>query len=202
MLSSADAGRLTALVQSSSKGEDSEQGFYDPGAPDAAVYEGHSGGIIETLEGLKEKATDQLDTARKTETSNIQTFQTLKQSLEDEIRNANNELDQAKADTAASTEIKETATGDLGVTTKDLNADIADLAETHSLCMTTAEDFEAAPKSRDEELKALAEAKKAVAEYTGAADTIAYGLNQVSLFQIKQRSGEQPRAVVRFMLDL
>merc|ERR1719284_447931 len=203
VLSSADAGRLTALVQSSSsgKGEDSEGGFYDPGAPDAAVYEGHSGGIIETLEGLKEKATDQLDTARKTETSNIQTFQTLKQSLEDEIRNANNELDQAKADTAASTESKETATGDLAVTTKDLNADIADLAETHSLCMTTAEDFEAATKSRDEELKALAAAKKIIKEKTGGADTIEYGFNQVSLLQLSARSGE-PRAVVRYMLDL
>jgi predicted nucleic acid-binding Zn-ribbon protein len=201
MLSSADAGRLTALVQSSSKGEDSEQGFYDPGAPDAALYEGHSGGIIETLEGLKEKATDQLDTARKTETSNIQTFQTLKQSLEDEIRNSNAEFDQAKADTAAATESKETATGDLGVTTKDLNADIADLAETHSLCMTTAEDFESATRSRAEELKALAAAKKVIKEKTGGADTIEYGLNQVSLLQLSSGSGE-PRAVVRYMLDL
>merc|ERR1719284_930260 len=203
VLSSADAGRLTALVQSSSsaKGEDSEGGFYDPGAPDAAVYEGHSGGIIETLEGLKEKATDQLDTARKTETQNIQTFQLLKQSLEDEIKNSNAELDEAKHDTALSTEIKETATGDLAVTTKDLNADIADLAETHSLCMTTAEDFEAATKSRDEELKALAEAKKVIKEKTGGADTIEYGFNQVSLLQLSARSGE-PRAVVRYMLDL
>merc|ERR1719262_601581 len=131
---------------------------------------------------------DQLDTARKTETSNIQTFQSLKQSLQDEIMNANAELDQAKADTAASTESKETATGDLAVTTKDLNADIADLAETHSLCMTTAEDFEAATKSRAEELAALAAAKKAVADYTGAANTIEYGLNQVSLLQLSSGS--------------
>merc|ERR1719440_2707410 len=67
--------------------------------------------------------------------------------------------------------------------------------------MTTAEDFEAATKSRDEELKALAAAKKAVADMTGAADTIIYGLNQVSLVQLSSRSGD-PRAVVRFMLDL
>merc|ERR1719284_867589 len=201
VLSSADAGRLTALVQSSSsaKGEDTDGGFYDPGAPDAAVYEGHSGGIIETLEGLKEKATDQLDTARKTETQNIQTFQLLKQSLEDEIRNSNAELDQAKADTAASQEFKETCTGDLAATTKDLNADIADLAETHSLCMTTAEDFEAATKSRDEELKALAAAKKVIKEKTGGADTVEYGFNQVSFLQLSSRSAAP---VVRYMLDL
>merc|ERR1719281_372628 len=200
MLSSNDAQTLTALVQSSSKGEaeDSDLGV---GSPDAAVYEGHSGGIIETLEGLKEKAESQLDKARKTETKNIQTFQLLKQSLEDEIRNANADLDDAKAGTAASEESKSTATGDLGVTTKDLNADIADLAKTHSLCMTTAEDFEAATKSRSEELAALAAAKKAIAEKTGGADSITYGLNQVSLLQLSSRSGE-PRAVVRYMLDL
>merc|ERR1719456_129768 len=110
MLSTADASRLTALVQSSSKGQN-EDSDSDVGSPDAAVYEGHSGGIIETLEGLKEKASDQLSKARKTETNNIQTFQLLKQSLEDEISNANADLDDAKAGTAASEESKSTATG-------------------------------------------------------------------------------------------
>jgi phage shock protein A len=110
-------------------------------------------------------------------------------------------MDEAKAATAASTESKETATGDLAVTTKDLNADIADLAQTHSICMATAEDFEAATKSRDEELKALAAAKKIIKEKTGGANTIEYGLNQVSFLQLSSESSG-PRAVVRYMLDL
>merc|ERR1719229_532231 len=202
MLSSADAGRLTALVQSSAKGtgEDSD---LDVNAPDAAVYEGHSGGIIETLEGLKEKAEGQLDTARKTESTNLNNFELLKQSLEDEIRTANNDLDDAKTATAASKETKGTATGDLDVTSKDLAADIADLAETHSLCMTTAEDFEAATKSRAEELKALAEAKKILKEKTGGSETLSYGFGQVSLLQVSSAAGlPQAQSVVRFMLDL
>merc|ERR1719222_459240 len=101
MMTTADASRLTALVQSSAKGasDDSDAGV---GSPDAAVYEGHSGGIIETLESLKEKAESQLDTARKTETSNIQNFQLLKQSLEDEISNSNAEKDEAETASAAS----------------------------------------------------------------------------------------------------
>merc|ERR1719221_351712 len=200
MISTADAGRLTALVQSSAKSEDgdAEDGV---GAPDAAVYKGHSGGIIETLEGLKEKAETQLDKARKTETSSLQNFQLLKQSLEDEIKNASDELDEAKTATAASKERKEIAIGDLDVTTKDLAADTADLAHTHQLCMTTAEDFEAATRSRDEELKALAAAKKAIADKTGGADALSYGLNQVSLIQVASGS-DGTRAVVRFMLDL
>jgi predicted RNase H-like nuclease (RuvC/YqgF family) len=46
-LSSADASRLTALVQTQQQSDDS-----DTGAPAASVYEGHSDGIIGTLEGL------------------------------------------------------------------------------------------------------------------------------------------------------
>ena len=55
MLNSVDAGKLTALVQSSSQPEDAddESGV---GAPDAAVYKGLSGGIIETLESSRDKA--------------------------------------------------------------------------------------------------------------------------------------------------
>merc|ERR1719265_479188 len=49
--SSADASKLTALVQSSNDDSDS-----DAGAPAAAVYSGQSGNIIETLQNLLEKA--------------------------------------------------------------------------------------------------------------------------------------------------
>merc|ERR1719199_563868 len=50
-LSSADASRLTALVQT----ENSDSDEQEPGAPASAVYEGHADGIIGTLEGLTEK---------------------------------------------------------------------------------------------------------------------------------------------------
>merc|ERR1719310_2376155 len=84
VLSSADASRLTALVQTNSEDEDSSLG-----SPAAQVYEGHSDGIIGTLEGLTEKAEGQLDKARKAESTAIQNYQMLKQSLEDEIKFAN-----------------------------------------------------------------------------------------------------------------
>jgi hypothetical protein len=196
VLSSADASRLTALVQSA-RSDDSDADLA-VGSPDAAIYEGHSGDIIGVLEGLKEKAESQLDKARKFETANLHNFELLKQSLEDELRNANDELSAAKTGTAASKETKEVATGDLDTTSKDLKADVAALADTHQLCMTTAQDFEAATKSRDEELTALAAAKKSVADMTGGADKITYGLAQVSFLQFNK----EPRAVVRFVLDL
>jgi len=197
VLSSADAGRLTALVQSSQEDGDDEGAI---GAPDAAVYEGHSGDIISTLEGLKDKAEDQLASARKTETTALHNFEMLKQSLEDEIKAASGEMDAAKSGLAAAKEAKAVAEKDLDVTSKDLAADVAALAETHSLCMTTAEDFEASTKSRGEELDALAAAKKAIASMTGGAESLSYGLNQVSLLQVARRSNT-PHAVVRFMLN-
>ena len=56
------------------------------GAPAASVYEGHSGGIVDTLNDLLEKASSQLDEAQKTETTDLNNFQLLKQSLVDEIK--------------------------------------------------------------------------------------------------------------------
>merc|ERR1719327_2031757 len=119
VLSSADASRLTALVQTTNEDEDSSLG-----APAAAVYEGHSDGIIGTLEGLTEKAETQLDKARKAESTSLQNYQMLKQSLTDEIEFANKDMDKAKKNLAESQEKKATAEGDLEVTEKDLAEDI------------------------------------------------------------------------------
>merc|ERR1711972_245885 len=75
------------------------------------------------------------------------------------------------------------ADGDLTVTKKDLAADKEAKDDLHAACMEKAEDFEAETKSRGEELKALAEAKKVIKETTGGAEDISYGLNQVSFIQ-------------------
>jgi len=195
---SADASRLTALVQNSADDDDA-------GAPDAAVYESHSGGIIDTLEGLNEKAEGQLGDARNKETSALHNFEMLKQSLEDSIRFANDDLAAAKKGLAEAGEKKAAAEGDLEVTSKDLKGDIQQLADLHHDCMTKAEDYEAETKSRGEELAALAEAKKVIKEATGGAETIAYGLEQVSFFQRARITSSTDLArfeAVRFVRDL
>merc|ERR1719335_1933374 len=183
--SSADATRLTALVQSSQTEADDDASL---GAPDATVYEGHSDGIISTLQGLLDKAEAQLAEARKTETGSLHNFEMLKQALEDEIKFATKDMDEAKANNAAASERKATAEGDLSVTAADLAADVKSLADLHHDCMTKATEFEEATKSRGEELKALAEAKKIISEKTGGAASLTYGLAQVSLLQVQVRS--------------
>jgi len=182
MMSSADATRLTALVQQSTGGEEADDDEA-PGAPAATVYESHSGGIVDTLKGMLEKAESQLDGARKKETANVHTFEKLKQSLEDEIRFANKDLSETKAGLAAASEAGAEAEGDLTVTKKDLAADQQAKADLHAACMEKAEDYEAETRSRGEELKALAEAKKVIKEATGGAEDISYGLSQMSFIQ-------------------
>merc|ERR1719379_2078832 len=139
------------------------------GAPAASVYEGHSDGIIGTLEGLTEKAEGQLDKARKAESASLQNYQMLKQSLTDEIEYAEKDMAKAKKALAAATETKATAEGDLATTSEDLKEDIATKATVHQDCMNGAEEFEMATKSRGEELKALATAKKVIVKATGGA---------------------------------
>merc|ERR1719382_2101945 len=198
MFSSADADRLNSFVQ-----QGSEDGGDNMGAPSAAVYEGHSAGIVATLTDLLEKAQAQLQGASSTETGNLHAFQQLKQSIEDEIAYGEKELAEAKAGIATSGEKKATAEGDLSSTSADLDTDVKTKADLHQECMTKAQEFEAEVKSRAEELKALADAKKVLVDNTGAADSLSYGLSQVSLFQ-KLTSGTDLAhfEAVRFVRDL
>merc|ERR1719267_442819 len=209
-MSSADASRLTALVQSSSQEDDADA---DIGAPDPAVYKSHSGDIVATLEGLLEKAKAQLDEARKTETANLHNFELLAQGLEDEIKFGEKELAEVKTALAAASEAKASAEGDLAVVSKALKEDEEALANLHGDCMTKAQDYEAETKSRGEELKALAEAKKVISEATGgegsgeAAEAQTYGLAQVSLLQLARTrltssADLASLEAVRFLKDL
>jgi len=163
MLSNSDASRLTALVQN--KDESDED---DTGAPDPSAYKGHSDGIIGALEGLLEKAEAQLETAQKTETTNRQNYNMLKQSLEDEIKVAEKDMSDAKTGLATSQEGKSTAEGDLSVTTKDLAEDKDTIKTLHQDCMKGADDFQRETKSRGEELTALATARKVLKDALGA----------------------------------
>ena len=190
-ISSADGKKLSALMQTSSDEEDS-------GAPDPAVYENQSGGVLDTMNKLLEEAQAQLDAARNKETASIQAFQMLKQGLEDEIKFANKEMDEAKQSKSASAETKATAEGDLDVTSKDLAEDIKTLQELHHNCMTKATEFEEETKSRGEELKALATAKKIIKETTGGAADQSYGFDQESFVQLPE--GEN--RAVRFIRQL
>jgi len=194
-LTSADAKGIAALVQTQQGSDDTETG-----APDPAVYKGQSGGIIDTLGDLLEKAESQLAELRNKETAALHEFQMLKQSLDDKIKYETKELAEAKTGIAASNEKKATAEGDLEMTTKNLNEDITALSDLHHECLSKAQDYEAETKSRGEELTAIATAKKTIQETTSGAADLSYGFSQVSLLQQRSQSGGLK--VVRFLREL
>jgi chromosome segregation ATPase len=205
-LNAADATKLTAFVQET---EQSEDGDGEAGAPDAAAYESKAGGIVEVLEDLLDKANTQLSEARKKEESAAQNFAMLKQSLEDEMKFDTKTMEESKSASAKSSEEKATAEGDLSGTTEDLNDDEATLAEVKKDCATYADEYAAEVASRAEELKAVQAAKKALAESTGGAGDVAYGLAQVpSFLQLNRRSALSSTAdlanfeAVRFVREL
>eukprot|EP00971_Amphidinium_carterae_P140310 2779861-Amphidinium_carterae.1 len=71
-------------------------------------------------------------------------------------------MDDAKTDLATSQEAKASATADLGITEKDLQADKDGLANLESDCAAKTEDYNTATASREGELKAIAAAKGAI----------------------------------------
>merc|ERR1712217_72817 len=177
----------------------------DAGAPSATVYKGQSGGIIQTLTDLLEKAQGQLADARNTETKNIHNFELMAQGLNDEIKFGKKEIGESKKALAASGEKKAGAEGDLAATTKTKTEDVSTLADLHQSCLTYAQNYEAETKSRGEELKAIAAAKKVISSETVGAEGATYGLNQVSFVQRSELSSQADLAnfeAVRFVRTL
>merc|ERR1712060_74858 len=107
----ADKQRLLVLAQT-------DQGDDMTGAPAAAVYKSQSGGIIDVLEDMKEKAESQLAELRKAEGSAQHNYAMLKQSLEAQIAADEKDMKAEKASKAESQQTKAEATGDLEMATK------------------------------------------------------------------------------------
>jgi hypothetical protein len=156
-ISTSDKKGLLAFVQSQ-QGEDDDMA--ELGAPDPAVYKSKSGGIVDVLTDMKEKADTELSDLRKAETKNKHNFELLKLSITDAVAANNKELDENKAAKAEAEETLAAAEGELAMTNKALAEAQAALDLIHEDCMTKAADHEITVKGRMEELAALAKAKK------------------------------------------
>jgi len=169
-----DRKKLMAMVQQSSDDDDSEMG-----APAAAAYKSKSGGIIDVLEDMKEKAEGELSDLRKSEGNAKQEYGMLKQSLEGQIDADTKDFDDEKSGKAAAEEEKASAEGDLTGTTKELTNAESDLATSNMNCMTTAADHEATVAAREEELAVIAKAKKILEETSSGGVAQSYSFMQI-----------------------
>jgi len=174
-IDSGDRSALTALVQ---KAQGDDDDFLQSGAPDPKAYESQSGGILDILEDMKEKAVAMKNDGVKAEMNAKHSFEMLKQSLENTLAQDNKELAESKSVKAAAEEAKSIAEGDLSMAEKELAEDKKYLSELSTDCQQKAADWETSTKSRAEELEALAAAKKIISETTGGASDKAYGLLQ------------------------
>eukprot|EP00747_Dinoflagellata_sp_TGD_P127788 gnl/TRDRNA2_/TRDRNA2_174444_c5_seq44.p1 gnl/TRDRNA2_/TRDRNA2_174444_c5~~gnl/TRDRNA2_/TRDRNA2_174444_c5_seq44.p1 ORF type:complete len:684 (+),score=255.16 gnl/TRDRNA2_/TRDRNA2_174444_c5_seq44:66-2117(+) len=175
-----DRQKLLAMVQSQQGDEDD-----DADAPSAAAYESHSGGTMEILEDMKDKAETELADARKDESTAKHNFDMLKQSLRDGIMADNHEKEQAAETKTESEQTKATAEGELAEAEKNLAHANSVLETTSSECMTSAQDHEVSQKGRAEELAAIKKATEIIKESTGAA---------ASFLQLKSGSKLSSRA--------
>jgi peptidoglycan hydrolase CwlO-like protein len=176
-LTGADKQRLTALVQSthgSSETDDDEE-F---GAPAAAVYESHSGSILDTLEDLKEKAEEQLSSLRKSEVTAKHNYEMVKQSLEDQNAVDSKDLEEEKTNKASASESLAGAEGDLKTTVADLKASETALATAKDTCAEVSADHDATVAARAEELKVIGEAIEILKGTTSGGVSQAYSFLQ------------------------
>merc|ERR1719310_1420133 len=195
-INNVDTQKLSALLQTQHQSQSAEDDDdFMLGAPDPAVFKSNAGGIVATINDLLEDAKTELSDARKKEVTNKHNYELLKLELDDAIAFANKQLAEAKKAKAEAAETKSVAEGDLAVTSKGLAETMKQLGSIHHDCMSKAEEFEVTTKSRGEELKALAEAKKIIIETTGGATSQTYGLAQTgtAFLQIEASSSSQAR---------
>jgi chromosome segregation ATPase len=172
-----DRKKLVALAQTQEESDEDDKML---GAPAAANYKSHSGGIFDVLEDMKDKADAELAGLRKAETTAKNNYEMLKQSLEAQLAADNKDMSEEKASKAAAEETKATATGDLERTVQELASSNEELATAQASCMTVAADHQTTVAARAEELKVIAEAKKILEETSAGAVAQTYSLLQIS----------------------
>merc|ERR1712129_537121 len=101
---------------------------------------------------------------------------------------------------AEASEGKATAEGDLQETVKMLKDTKESLSTASGSCMTTASDHEATVNARNEELKAIATARKILEETTGGGEGQTYSLLQVS--RLQSRADRAALEVVQLVKQL
>merc|ERR1719453_1685889 len=124
------------------------------------AYEGHGGGILDTLGELQEKAETALSKARKEEMEQEHAFQMLKMSLETEIKTMQKRLDECQGGKSSSQEQQHAAEEDLAETTKSLAADKQYLSELTVSCAAAEKEFAERQKQAAEEMAAVEKAKE------------------------------------------
>lgn len=172
-VSTADGQRLMALVQSSQKAvatEDAEDADVDAALgvePSPVAYQSKSGNLLAVLNEVLEKAQGELEKLRREEQEKLHSFQLLKQSLEAKMKLLNRDMASAQELKTEASQKKAAAEGSLVSAKKSMSEAAIALQDLQGSCLKKAAKFEKDMQARSEEVKALQEAKNAIAAKMG-----------------------------------
>merc|ERR1719316_159983 len=149
---------VQSLIQSTSTDSDEDLSL-QPQAKTSA-YEGHGGGILDTLSDMKEKAEATLSDARTAEMKAQHGYEMLKQSLDTEISTMQKRMSEATTEKAGLEESKASSEEELSSTKKTLADDEKYLEDLKQSCSMKAQEWATRQKDAAGELAAIAKAKE------------------------------------------
>merc|ERR1719443_326893 len=144
--------------------EDSDEDLDFQPQGKVVAFESSSGGILDTIADMQEKAEASLSSTRKDEMEAAHAYAMVKQSLEDEISVAKKMLSEATLTRSTTTEELNTAQASLSETKTTLEADEKYLEELKQSCTTKATEWAARQKQASEETAAIQKAKDILSE--------------------------------------
>lgn len=144
-------GALKAFIQNTDVG-------LDVVAPEANAYEFQSGGVIEMLEKLLDKFSDERYAAEKDEANSKHAHQMLVQDLDAQIKTATESSEAKTAEKSSNMQSAANNRGELADTTTTRDDDQAYLDDLKSTCRMKSGDFEARQQLRSEEIEAIEKA--------------------------------------------
>jgi hypothetical protein len=153
--------RLQGFLQEQQNAEEGEDlKLSAPVQGTVTEYESHSGGILDTLTDMEEKAQGQLSDLRKAEMEAQFSYQMVKQGLEDQIKLLKTKLSDSTSAKAANLEQMGQENGELAYTTKTKQADEARLAGQTQECQSKTEEWARRQKEAVEEMAVIEKAKE------------------------------------------
>merc|ERR1719331_936896 len=196
MISKMDPGK--ALLQ---EAEDEGISIGQPN-PQAAAYEGSSGGIIDLVEKLGEKFTEELRALEKAEFNAKSAHEVMQKDLNGQIASAKMERGMKETTKAKTLEAEAQAKGDLADTQASLAEDEKFAADLDSECKQKSFDFEQRQVVREGEIDAIGRAIEIMSgdDVAGANQHTSFVQKPVSLAQLRSStSSPVQEAVANFL---
>jgi hypothetical protein len=161
-------------------------------APQAStsVYDSKSGGILDTIDQMRDEVTDNLREARKSETNSRHAHELLAQSLTNQIKTFNEELEAAKQNLGTATAANGAAKRALASEQEKKKADEEYLANCTMDCKDKAESWAGRQQSADEEMKAIQQARDVL-----SAKVVVFVQASVSTRRSKDEQDKRDRVV-------